>query len=126
MPQTFEEMFESVFPYYLSIGMTYNQFWLESPYLAISYRNAHRLRNEQKNEEMYIQGLYTFEAITTAMSNLHFDGKHHKFNTFRDKPFEIYEKDEAEKEREAEEMRKKLIERFKSFNFSWEGGKKCQ
>ncbi len=60
------EKFEEIFPYYLSLGMTYEQFWNGDPQLAVYYRKAEELRNEKKNQEMWMQGLYVYEAICNA------------------------------------------------------------
>lgn len=45
------------------MGMSYRQFWEEDSTLVIAYRKAQELKNEQRNTEMWLQGLYIYEAL---------------------------------------------------------------
>ena len=56
-----------VLPYYLAIGMPYDLFWNGDPTLVRVYREAHELRNEQRNQEMWVQGLYNYKAFKTVI-----------------------------------------------------------
>lgn len=56
-----------MFPYYISIGMTDEQYWERDPYLIQTYRKAHELRIEQRNQEMYVQGLYNYDAFRAVI-----------------------------------------------------------
>ena len=58
------------FPFYLSIGMTYEQFWENDPSLAKYYREADKLRNERKNTDAWIQGMYIYDAVSTVVYNV--------------------------------------------------------
>lgn len=59
-------MFYEAFPYYLSIGMTYAQFWEMDPALVRHYRQADALRLERKNLELWLQGRYVYDAVCCA------------------------------------------------------------
>lgn len=59
-------MFDEAFPYYLSIGMTYAQFWEMDPALVRYYRQADALRLERKNLELWLQGRYVYDAVCCA------------------------------------------------------------
>lgn len=54
-------------PYYLAIGMPYELFWNGEPELVKVYREAHELRNEQRNQEMWVQGIYNYRAFREIM-----------------------------------------------------------
>lgn len=64
---SFTDIFNKAFPYYLSIGMTYELFWLGDPRLVKAYREAHELRNIQKNQELWVQGIYVFRAFKSVI-----------------------------------------------------------
>ena len=43
------ELYHRVFPEYLAMGMTYDQFWKGDCTLVIPYREAYRIRQEEMN-----------------------------------------------------------------------------
>lgn len=94
--RTFSEVFREVFPYYMAIGMSYDEFWNQDPYLAVYYREAHELKRDEENQRLWFNGLYTFIAVSTALSNIHFDGKKHKVNNYLTEPIRIRPKTEEE------------------------------
>lgn len=66
-----------MFPYYLVIGMTYEQFWDGDPSLVISYRRADELRRRRMNEELWLAGIYTSEALASTVGNMFSKQKYH-------------------------------------------------
>ena len=112
---TYTEQFYEVFPYYLSIGMTYEQFWEGDPMLCKYYREAEEIRNEKKNQELWLQGMYIYEALCDASPILHaFAKKGTKPQPFSDKPYPItkkqIERNKREKERQEFEKGKRFME----------------
>ena len=99
-------------PYYLSIGMTADEFWNGDVFLPVAYHNAEMLRKQKKSGEMWLQGLYNFHAFSTALSNLNFSGKRRKPNRYMDEPIRIVPLTEEEKAQKAEKERQKTIEYF--------------
>lgn len=106
----------------MALGMTYEQYWYDSPYLIKSFEKAHDLRNQQKNQEMYVMGCYVFDAITTALSNVHFDGKNHPFNHYRKEPYKLNQSvvSQQESERQAQLEREKIIKSLTEWKKVWE------
>lgn len=51
--------------------MTYDQFWNDDPWLVKYYREAEKLRQERKNRDFWLQGLYVYDAFGTVMGNLY-------------------------------------------------------
>jgi len=98
-------------PIYMLYGMTYDQFWFGRPSMAKAYEEAHKLRRKQRNEEMWVNGMYTLQALSVALHNA-FDKKKIKY---AEKPFDIFPKTEAEKEAEKEQEREKLIRYLNSW-----------
>ena len=108
---TYTEQFNEVFPYYLSIGMTYDQFWNDDPALARYYRQAAEIKVERKNQELWLQGLYVYEAICDVAPILHAMAKKGtKARPYPDQPYAITEK---QRRREAEEKERKIAEKGK-------------
>ena len=86
------------------MGMTYEQFWDESPYIAVAYRKAYRLKQELENERAWLQGLYNYCAFATCLNNAF--SKNRKQN-YIERPADIFPASEKEKKRrEAEEYAK--------------------
>lgn len=101
---TFAEFFKESFPYYLSIGMSYEEYWCKSPELVGYYIRAHRLKRDEMNYMSYLQGFYNYYGFSVALS--HFgaglSGKTSKIEYLKE-PVRIQPKtaDEIEKERQA-------------------------
>jgi len=88
------------------MGMSYEQYWEQSPYLVVAYRKAYRLRRETENEQAWLQGLYMFDAFAVVMANV-FAKRGSKRQEYLERPIDIYPLTEREKKRrEAEENAK--------------------
>ena len=110
---TYTERFYEMFPYYLSIGMTYEQYWDGDCTLTKYYREAEELRNERRNQELWLQGMYFYEAICDVSPILHaFAKKGTKPHPYSEKPYAISEKQIRQ---EREEKERKLAEKGKRF-----------
>ena len=62
-PSSTVDLIEAALPYYLSIGMTYNQYWYGNVLMVYDYQKAEMLRRERRNQEMLLQGLYVYRAL---------------------------------------------------------------
>lgn len=60
---SYTEQFYSHLPFYLSIGMTYEQYWNEDCCLVKYYREAYKMQRDRDNERMWLQGMYIYEAL---------------------------------------------------------------
>lgn len=110
---TYTEKFYELFPYYLAIGMTYDQYWNDDPMLAKYYRKADEMKRERRNEEMWLQGMYIYEALCDVSPVLHaYAKKGTKPQPYSEKPYAITE---AERKREREEHERKIMEKGKRF-----------
>ena len=114
---TYTEQFYEVFPYYLSIGMTYEQFWDGDPHLAKYYRQADEMRIERKNQELWLQGLYVYEALCDVAPILQAMAKKGtKARPYPEQPYSITEKQRRkeieEKERAIAMKGKRFMEQF--------------
>ena len=74
--------------------------------MAKAYKEKHLLARKQKNEEMWVNGMYQLSALNVALNNAF---NKHKIDYVK-KPFDIFPKTEAEKEEEKRVERRKLVE----------------
>ncbi len=114
---SYGEKFEELFPYYLSLGMTEEQYWDKDCRLVIFYRKAEELRTSRKNQEMWLQGAYFYEALFRVSPLLHaFAKKGTKPAPYLAEPFAITEKQaeyqQEEKDKKTYDKGKALIEGF--------------
>ena len=110
---TYTEKFYELFPYYLSIGMTFEQYWDGDCTLVKYYRKAEELRNEKRNQELWLQGMYVYEAICDVAPILHaFAKKGTKPTPYTEKPYPLTRK---QVKKEEEEKQRKLTEKGKRF-----------
>ena len=110
---TYTEQFYEVFPYYLSIGMTYEQFWNDDPALVKYYRQADEMRIDRKNQELWLQGMYIYEALCDVAPILHSMAKKgSKPQPYSERPYALTEK---QRKREAEEKERQNVLKAKRF-----------
>ena len=101
--------FYEVFPFYLSIGMTPEQYWDGDPSLAKYYRKAYELQRKRRNEDLWLQGMYIYEALCDVSPLLQaFAKKGTKAHPYVDHPYSItsYERKEERKMKELRDREK--------------------
>ena len=86
---------DQICPYYISWGMTWDEFWYESIDRLQAYWQANQYSIERRNQELWLQGLYIRSAVASCLDK--------KFK-YPDKPQRITELSDTE--REAEDKRK--------------------
>ena len=117
LPFTYTEKFYEQFPFYLSIGMSEEQYWDRDPTLAKYYRKADAIRTERMNQEKWLQGLYIYEAICDVSPVLHaFAKKGSKPRPYTAEPYPLTgsqkkQLDEA-KEKAVAEKGRAMLEAF--------------
>lgn len=67
--KTNTEIFEECFPFYLAIGMSYAEYWEGDSKLAQYYRKAYRIKQDEINNNAWLQGMYIYDAVSTALHN---------------------------------------------------------
>ena len=103
----------------MSIGMSYDEFWNQDVRLVEIYRKAAELRDRRRNQEMWIQGMYIYEALCDASPLFRFSMKG---GTVKPEPYvkEPYPSTEAEvrerEEREARLKEERLKAEFAAFS----------
>ena len=97
-------------------GMTYDEFWFGDPYRVVAYRKRHKLQVEQRNEELWLAGLYIHNAVSVAINNNFSKSKQKYIN----KPLQLFPPDENERRVQIEENNRKLVERLNRFKDEFE------
>ena len=101
--------------------MTPEQYWEGDCELAKYYRRADEIRIERRNQELWLQGMYVYEAICDASPILHaFAKKGSKPIPYTDKPYPLSNKQRIEnseaKEKATFDKGKKFMEAFMTQN----------
>ena len=94
------------------MGMSYEQYWEGSPFLAVVYRKAYRLKRQIENEQAWLQGLYFYDAFAVCLANA-FGKKGGKKQQYVDRPFDIFPLTEKEKKRRELEAELKMQQAMK-------------
>ena len=117
------DIFEELCPFFISIGMTYKEFWEDDLTIPKSYLKAYKMKIEREQEinewRMWKQGVYVYEALCDVSPILHaFSKKGTKPLPYPSKPYGIEankEKTEEQKQKEAENERLKAIVAFNAW-----------
>lgn len=54
----------------MAMGMSANEYWHGEPRLALDYRKAYEIRTSLHNQEMWMQGLYFYKAVSSIASQI--------------------------------------------------------
>ena len=102
--KTNTEVFEECFYFYLAIGMSYAEYWEGDPKLAQYYRKAYLFRQEEFNNNAWLQGMYIYDAVSTALHNaLRGMGKTKPpAKDYAKKPYDIFRKEKTPEEKALE------------------------
>ena len=87
--------------------MTYEQYWDGSPFIAVDYRKAHKLKRQIANEDAWLHGMYIYDAVSVAIGNA-FGKKGGTKKQYIEKPIDIFPLTEQEKKQREEEEYAKM------------------
>ena len=94
----------------MAMGMPYSEYWDGEPKAVRSYRNAYKIRQDETNLAAWLQGLYNYVALATALGNSFSNTK----QDYPNKPFDLHKKEET-----PEEIRERYYQRFKQMEEMW-------
>lgn len=116
--KSYTEIFEQLCPYYMSIGMSYDDFWNGDVFMVKAYRTAYELREKRRNQELWLQGMYFYEALCDASPLFRFSMKKGviKPEPYLKEPYPITAAEVREREaREAKQREERLKAGFAAF-----------
>ena len=76
--------------------------------MAVPYREYYKKKLTEENRSMWINGMYTLDALSVVMTNAFSKKK----ADYLDKPIDIFAKTKAELEEEAKAKREKVIKQL--------------
>lgn len=101
------------------LGMSLEDYWNGDPQIAKWYRKADKLKTDRMNTQLWLQGMYVYEAIADLSPILQaFAKKGTKAQPYPDKPYALHgdaEKTERDIRNEERAAEKKGIEYMQAF-----------
>lgn len=94
------EYLDELFTYAFSIGMTYDQYWHDDPALINLFVKAERVKQRKRNNEMWLQGMYIYQAIGALTPLINPFSKDHRAKPYLKQPIPITEEEREEQERD--------------------------
>lgn len=114
---SYTEVFYTHLPYYLAIGMSYDLYWNGDCRLTECYRRAEEIKQRQRNQELWLQGMYIYEALCDVSPILQaFAKKGTKPTPYSSEPYAITAKQVQEKRERQEQLR---FEKTKAKMAAW-------
>lgn len=105
-----------MFPEYLAMGMTYDQFWKEDCSLVIPYREAYRIQQEEMNRMAWLQGLYMYRALQSTPIIVHgFARRDTKIEPYPAKPLEFRKENAQQKDAQARRISERIRRNMMAF-----------
>jgi hypothetical protein len=77
--------------------MSPHEYWEDDPWLAYCYKRAHQLKNEQHNQELWLQGLYVHDAFAVVLHNA-FSKKNEQGASYPKEPYPLTDAERAARE----------------------------
>lgn len=99
------DKFEEMCGYYMSLGMSYHDYWDGDSTMTKYYREAEELKIERRNSELWLQAAYIYEALLDASPVLNPLTKRKKPFPFREEPIPVT----VTEQRKSEERKKKRM-----------------
>ena len=104
--KSYTQIFDECCSFYLAIGMSFSEYWTGDPSLVRYYRKAYEIRQEEINNNAWLQGLYFYDAVSCALHNSMrgFSKTRPPIQEYTKKPYDFKnrEKTDAEKAKEVE------------------------
>ena len=97
-PQDVIDYLNELCAYALSLGMSYETYWRDDPQIINRYIRAEELRLSRKNQEMWLQGFYIYQAVGSLSPILNALSKEKKARKYLERPIPITDRERAEME----------------------------
>ena len=97
---TLTEFFIKMFPFYMNMGMSYDEYWNGPCWLVRSYREAHQMKQRQEEWARWRQGAYIFDALLCASPMMKSFVKDAKPGKYPEEPWPLTQKEADEQQAE--------------------------
>ena len=110
---SYSKLFREQCIVYMSIGMSYEEFWEKDVDLVKFYREAHQLKQKQKDYDLWLQGRYFYDALCAVSPVLHaFAPQGTKAHPYVEQPYPRTQKDLVERQKK---IMRENAEAFRAF-----------
>jgi len=117
--ESIADWMETLCPFYMTRGVSCEEFW-HGDYTKLKYYvDAYELNRQKRSEELWLAGLYTYDAVAVAIGNA-MRGKNKRPLRYVEEPLRVIPYTEEEKAYMAEQERQKEIEQFRQMMEKWE------
>ena len=99
------DKFEKECAYYMAMGMTYEEYWDGDNLLPRYYREMYNIKRDRDNYNMWLQGVYFYEALVDASPAFNPFSKTHTPLPYREMPIPITQ-EEADRQTEIENQKR--------------------
>lgn len=106
------KIFADMFPQYLAMGMSYDEYYKQDCELVIAYRKAEKMKRIRANEDMWLQGLYVYQAVSRVAPLLIPFEKNPKAEPYLKEPIPMFEE-----EQQTEQSEKSAVENDKGIAY---------
>lgn len=118
---TYTELLDLAFPYYLSIGMSPEQYWDGENEWKKAFRKAHQIKTNNENLMMWLQGRYIYDALCMVSPLFNALSKRKEPYPYITEPYaidkeHIEKKQKEKKEKEYEQAIAKMKDRMEKWN----------
>ena len=109
---SFSKIFDEHFPYYLAMGMSYEEYWNMDVLLVRAYRKKAEIEQQMRNQQAWLQGMYIYEALLDVAPFVKFSTKPTKPTPYRSAPYDF---NQSHKEEEPSANKDKAFAYMYSF-----------
>ena len=101
--------------------MSRKEYWHGKPELCKYYRDNYKRMMQERENEMWRQGIYFLDALNCAIhNNLNFSGKSSPARQYMKEPLRLFPLDEEEKKVKAEAQRDKIVANLELWRMAME------
>jgi hypothetical protein len=122
---TYTDIFNKHLPYYMAIGMSYDEYWNGDCTLTRVYQKIHDIKKKEQNHYLWLQGMYIYDALIRVAPILQaFAKKGTKPEPYPEEPYplsmqEIREREERKARKRYLEMQARMRANMQSINKSF-------
>lgn len=116
--KTYTEIFEELCPLFLSMGMTYQEYWEGNNELPSLYLKKYRIEQDRTNEQAWLSGLYIYDALCNLAPMFRPFSKKVNIKPYRKEPFSTIRKNadqEIDDDKIIDKERLKAYAHFKTW-----------
>lgn len=97
-PQQVIDYLNELGAYGISIGMSAKEYWEDDPKYILNFIKAEEIRQRKRNNELWLQGFYVYNAIGNLVPILNPFSKEHKARPYMKEPIPLTEEEKKEQE----------------------------